>query len=64
MKGGKCIMTEIMWRMDKLKQTIEKVLLNRIKIVGDGEHTYYKNPSVLIDELAFAIDEYLKSNKL
>ena len=57
-------MTEIMWRMDKLKQTIEKVLLNRIKNIGNDEHTYYKYPSVLIDELAFAIDEYLKSNKL
>ena len=57
-------MNEIMWRMDKLKQVIERVLINRIKNIGDDEHTYYKYPSVLIDELAIAIDKYLKSNKV
>ena len=57
-------MTEIMWRMDKLKQTIERVLINRIMSIGDGEQTYRGYPSELIEELAFAIDEYLKSNKL
>lgn len=57
-------MTEIMWRMDKLKQTIERVLINRIKRIGNDEQTYQGYPSKLIEEIAFAIDEYLKSNKL
>lgn len=57
-------MTEIMWRMDKLKQIIERVLINRIKSIGDDEQTYRGYPSTLIEEVAFAIDEYLKSNKL
>jgi hypothetical protein len=57
-------MTEIMWRTDKLRETIEKVLINRIKFIGDDEQTYQGYPSKLIEEIAFAIDEYLKSNKL
>lgn len=54
---------EIMWRFDKLKSIIEGVLINRIKNIGNDEQTYYKYPSTLIEELAVAIDEYLKSNK-
>ena len=55
---------ELMWRFDKLKEIIERVLLNRIKSIGNDDQTYYKYPSTLIDELAIAIDEYLKSNKV
>ena len=57
-------MTEIMWRMDKLEQTIERVLINRIKVIGHNDQTYSGYPSMIIKELAFAIDEYLRSNKL
>ena len=57
-------MTEIMWRMDKLGQVIERVLLNRIKVIGHNDQTYNGYPSILIKELAFAIDDYLRSNKV
>ena len=57
-------MTQIMWRMDELEQVIEIVLLNRIKVIGHNDQTYNGYPSILIKELAFAIDEYLRSNKV
>ena len=55
---------EIMWRMDKLEKIIERVLIQRIKLIGDDDQFYSGYPSDLIKEIAFAIDEYLKSNKL
>lgn len=55
---------EIMWRVDKLKDTIEVALLNKIKIIGDNEQTYFGYPSSLISDIAFAIDQYLKDNRI
>lgn len=54
---------ELIRRFDKLKQIVERVLINRIKNIGNDEHTYYKYPSVLIEELAVVIDKYLQSNE-
>ena len=57
-------MTETMWRMDKLEQVIERVLINRIKVIGQNYQTYNGYPSIIIKELASAIDEYLRNNKV
>jgi len=38
--------------MDKLKMTdVEQILLNRVKLIGDGEWTLIGTPQELIDEI-------------
>ncbi len=45
--------------MTILEQTIEQVLLDRIKQSGDGEHTYLGSPRDLITELGEAVKDLL-----
>ncbi len=44
---------------DAVAAKVEAVLLNRIKFIGDGEHTYTGNPQNLIDELTEALAQVL-----
>lgn len=50
-------------QIEKLRQTIDATLQTKIKVVGDGEHTYHGTPLDLIIELSNALEALLDQDR-